>query len=400
MKLVGNYRFQKAANSSLVLNYLLREGDSTRSVIARDVGLTASTVTYIVQRLIDAELVVERGATEDHNESAESAGRGRRGVNVGLNADFGRVIGCDLQADYYAAVVTDVAGRVVARFRREYAARSGDFEELMVRVLTEIAEEVGDTAPIIGAGVAIPGIVGVDDAFIEECWTHRISGRDLGPFLDTAFPYTVFLENDANACAWKTLWYDSEHSPDAFLYLLPRFHRRELLTSEVPSVGIGMGLVYNGEVYHGVSNRAGEFMSSAGRPTDGTPGQLRMNGAELDRVREDRGVLRDLVAEVLGTLAPFIYMTDPRSLYIGGDLAGEQELVDEVLNNDLRWFRDAFERNGGSVVVLADAAYDPAQGAAAQMLCTLYSVPRLGGRHSGRFGTNLVTIGDGRLKSE
>ena len=391
MKLVGNARFQKAANGSLVLNYLMRHGDATRSTIAREVGLTASTVTYIVQRLIDAGLV------EEHDPPV-SGGRGCRGVNVGLNTQFGRVIGCDLQADYYVAVITDVAGRVVNRFRREYTIRTGTFERLLERVLGEIATEVAGNIPVIGAGIALPGIVSVDEPLIEACWTLGIDHLDIRAFLERTFSYTVLLENDANACAWKTLWYERSRATDAFLYLLPRFHRRELLTGDVPSVGIGMGLVYNGAVYRGITNRAGEFVSNAWRPTGTGPGQLAMSAADLDRVRDDRTARRRLVEELFNTLAQFVFMTDPRSLYIGGDLAGERELIHQVLRGEFRWFEELFKRNGGSIVVLDDAAYDPALGAAANVLDKLYSVPRLGGepRRGGGLETTLTTIGDRR----
>lgn len=390
MKLVGNYRFQKAANTSLVLDYLIRKGDAPRAVIARDIGLKASTVTQIVHRLLDAGLVVERSVVE------ESGNLGRPGVNIGINADFGRVIGCDLQADYYSAVVTDITGRVLHRFRREYTVQSDGFEALMEQVLAEIVHDSAQGVEVIGAGVAIPGIVSVAEPRIEECWTHRItSGLDLGAFIDRTFPYTVLLENDANACAWKTLWYDSERTPDSFIYLLPRFHRRELLEGNVPSVGIGMGLVFNGEVYRGVTNRAGEFMSASWNPNDRAPGQLHMPRARLDSVGYDRRARRELVVEVLSTLARFIHMTNPRSLYIGGDLAGERELVDDVLHHDLEWFWTEFVANGGTVIVLDEATFEPAQGAAARVLDRLYSVPRLGHDRT-ILEPSLVALGDDR----
>ena len=377
MKLVGNYHYQRAANSALVLNYLMRHGDTPRSVIAHGVDLAPSTVTYIVQRLIDVGLVQERDGVE------EAVGRGRRGVKIGVNGDAGRVIGCDLQADYYTAVVTDITGRVITRIHRAYRARSTDFASLLARVVGEVAEAVGGDYPIYGAGVALPGTVAVEEAVIAECWTHGVYNKDLSPFLRERFPFPVIIENDANACAWKVLWYDrARGSSETFLYLLPRFHRREMLPLGAPSVGIGMGLVFGGRVHRGVTNRAGEFVSNGwitgGRPRRPGPGQLGLSDEIQDRLSTSPHARRELVAEVLGSLSQFIFMTDPSAVYIGGDLSGEQAMIDEVVDGEAAWPWRSFRRNGGRITALDNAVFDPAEGAIACVLDRLYAVPRVG----------------------
>ncbi|ADK80527.1 ROK family transcriptional regulator [Sediminispirochaeta smaragdinae] len=385
MKIVGNSKYQKAANGSLILNYLRKQGGTSRSRIAEELGLQPSTVTYIMNRLLQAGLVRESSGIGGN-------GSGRKAIRIELNNDYGTVIGLDLQADYYNAVVTDIGGRVVGSFHREYDGEAKTFERRFASVLKEVRESVRGEGPVLGAGVAIPGVVDPSGPIIEECWTHNLQHHNLGPFLEENFSFPIVVENDANCCAWKNLWYEGSGDHDSFIYLLPRFHRSELLPENYPSVGIGMGLVYNGEIYQGFTHRAGEYRSLFFRQEEKVPGQLSLSLAEMRLVASDRTVRRKLVVELLGTLILIMHITNPRALFIGGDLAGEQDLVAGVLEGEFapQWRR--LSANGVRIEVLDDAAYDAATGAAAAMLNTLYAIPQVGnGEQNVRIWNSLLT---------
>ncbi|WP_018526329.1 ROK family transcriptional regulator [Alkalispirochaeta alkalica] len=389
MKLVGNSRYQKAANGSLLLDYLRRSGGASRRTLARELGLQPSTVTYIVNRLLQAGLVLEGGAVAP---DSSLRGSGRRATSVEINRRYGAVIGLDLQADYYKAQVTDIAGGQIAALHREYEAASGSFQELLVTVLTEVERQVPRGIPVLGAGVAIPGVVDPEGPVIEECWSHNLEGEHLGSFLAETFSFPVLMENDANCCAWKTLWYESSGQDDSFVYLLPRFHRQELLPPGYPSVGIGLGLVYNGAIYNGFTHRAGEFRSLFFEESGTVPGQISLTPEEMNRVSRDEGIRRKLVVELLRTLMLFMHITNPRALFVGGDLASQGDLVRRVLEEDLHREWKTLARSGVEVTVLADAEYDAARGAAAAVLDTLYSIPRIGGRdQDARIWRSLLT---------
>jgi hypothetical protein len=87
-----------------------------------------------------------------------------------------------------------------------------------------------------------------------------------------------------------------------------------------------------------------------------------------------------------------MHITNPRALFIGGDLAGEQDLVGGVLEGEFapQWRR--LSANGVRIEVLDDAAYDAATGAAAAMLNTLYAIPQVGnGEQNVRIWNSLLT---------
>ncbi len=373
MKIVGNSKFQKAANGSLILNFLRKEGGASRSMISEKLGLQPSTVTYIMNRLLQAGLVCE-AEPENNTENV------KRGVKLEINSSYGAVIGLDLQADYYNAVISDITGRILETIHREYLSATSNFETRFSEVMAEVEKEVPNTIPVLGAGVAIPGVVDPEGPVIEECWTHNLRQKHLAAYLESEFSFPISVENDANCCAWGSLWYDSEEENDSFIYLLPRFHRRDLVPKDYPTIGIGLGLVYNGHIYNGFKHRAGEFRSFLFEQSGSVPGQISLTQEEMERIRQDKMVRRKLVVELFRTLILFMHITNPRAIYIGGDLSGDGELIEQVLLDELQEQWGQLHNGGVGLVVLSDADYDAAKGASAAMLNTLYSIPRIGER--------------------
>ena len=212
----------------------------------------------------------------------------------------------------------------------------------------------------------------------QDCWTHNLKNRDFTSFFEATFSYPIGVENDANCCAWKCLWETGEVQNDSFLYLLPRFHRKQILPSGFPSIGVGLGLVFNGTIYRGFSHRAGEFRSVF--QGVGDTAQISLTEEEMDRISDDGGIRKKLASELLRNMFALIHILNPRSLYIGGDLAGQGPLIQDLLENELKeeWHR--IEQTGCSLRVLEDAVMDAARGAAVSMLTELYSIPQLDGR--------------------
>jgi len=76
MKVIGNSQYQKALNASLILNYLLQNQTATRVELVNQLGLRASTITYICNRSISIDLIRETPS------SAQKRGSGRPAVSL------------------------------------------------------------------------------------------------------------------------------------------------------------------------------------------------------------------------------------------------------------------------------------------------------------------------------
>lgn len=385
MKVIGNSQFQKTLNIALILNYFREHGDCSRIEISESTGLRPSTVTYIINRLMAASLVTEKLGVDPVKKS------GRPPVLLSINRDHGRVIGIDLQADYYNAVVTDTVGTVVKRYRKVYDQQKIPIQELITQIIDSITSDFTN-AHIMGAGIAVPGIVDADQSTIIDCWTHNVKHYNFSDFFQRQFPFPVGIENDANCCAWNTLWNNSRYAQDSMLYLLPRFHDLKDTGTAIPQIGIGIGIVVDGKVYRGSSCRAGEFRSALVNSNGHL--QVALDPDQARSIKENRAVKRAFVVELLQNMIAIVHFMNPKALLIGGDLSGEQELIFDVLEHDLAASYEAMRTIPCDIEVLEDVTYDAAAGAAAFLLSDLYMIPQLNGQELNQRRWNTMLSSD------
>jgi len=114
--------------------------------------------------------------------------------------------------------------------------------------IAELARNVINTEDSVsGVGIAVPGLVDLEEKRVAESRVHGLGGLDLKAELSEIRELTV-IENDANAAAF------AEHrmgagpgSKDLFYVSL--------------SDGVGSGLIFDGNIWRGSKGFAGEFGS-------------------------------------------------------------------------------------------------------------------------------------------
>ena len=211
---------------------------------------------------------------------------------------------------------------------------------------------------------------------IDECWTHGLYKADFSVFL-TRFPFPVIFENDANCCAGKYL-FNNEDSHDSYFYLLSRQHRPEVVPEEIPTIGLGLGVVIRGKLFRGSFARSGEFRSSSLMGT-GLPGQVSLTKKQMLQLETDLNIRKIFIKNLLSDLFCTISIFDPRTLYIGGFLASPpyRETLTDVFQTELTdsWLQDKWQ---GEMILVHETLFDPAEGAADFVLDLLFRVPQIG----------------------
>ena len=213
----------------------------SRTALAELTGLAPQTISNIVRRLIDDELVVESGTVTN--------GRGKPRTILQLRPQSRFAIGVHLDPAVINFVVLDLAGGVVAE--------SHLIPSRLVNptaILTDIANEIGrlersygiDRARIVGVGVAVPGPVELSAGTVVDPpnlvgW-HRIPVRDQ---LADATGHNVVLEKDVTAAAVAEMWVGGPAGIGTFLVVYI-------------GTGIGVGLVWRGEAVRGASGNVGD----------------------------------------------------------------------------------------------------------------------------------------------
>src|SRR3954451_3815850 len=91
----GSLESLRERNRRLVIDVLRTRGAVSRAEIARQTGLSRSTVSTLVGGLKSSGLVNEREADEDTRSGGGRAGVGRPPVLVALNRRAGALVGID-----------------------------------------------------------------------------------------------------------------------------------------------------------------------------------------------------------------------------------------------------------------------------------------------------------------
>jgi len=222
-------------NRRIVLNLIRTRQPISRADLARVSGLQRSTISLIVEQLIDEQWVVEG--------STGRLPRGRRPTFLKLN-DERVIIGVDIRPSQIAVALSDANGKFTAQ---EIMATPAD-PEIAVRELIDRIRRVIATCrgkKIEGIGISLPGRVDERTNRLVFSPNLRWAGVDLRTPIAGATGLDVELENAANACVLAAVWFNHVES-------------RNLVVVTV-SEGIGTGVFVNGQLLRGQNGMAGEF---------------------------------------------------------------------------------------------------------------------------------------------
>ncbi len=242
----------KYHNARLVLKTVYERGESSRADIARLTNLTRTTVGDIVSELIESGLLAETGIGEP-----EAAG-GKPPILLKVRENSRQLICLDLNTHPFSGAVVNLRGEIVARaevgpageaLRGEPALRAVD--ELVDRLLPEA------TAPLIGAGVGVPGVTDAEKGVVLNSVHLDWEDVPLGPRLAARCGLPVYLLNDGHAAALAEYTFgEMRGCPNLIVVRIDE--------------GIGAGILLSGRLHFGDSCGAGEIghltVVEGGRP--------------------------------------------------------------------------------------------------------------------------------------
>ncbi len=232
-------------NRLLVLNCIRQHGPLARVAVADRTGLSRTTVSSIVDALLDEGLVREGDTLH-----AARAG-GRRATLVHFQADAGYVLGIDVGRSHLTILATDLAADVLVRCSGRFEAALGPeicLPQLAERIRSFVTEHDIPWDRIVGIGLGIPGPLDTErQALISPPRMPGWDGVEIGKFLRQALDVPqIYIENDANLGALGECRFGAGRGVSDLAYV-------KLGT------GIGGGLVINGTIYRGSFGSAGEL---------------------------------------------------------------------------------------------------------------------------------------------
>ena len=234
--LLSDQQFIKRQNRRLILEALRRKGALSRADLAREVGLTKSTISSLIQQLLDERLLSE-GALQ-------SPGLGRPGVSLELHPEGALALGVELAVESTTVVLLDLASQTQGRWEWPETPDT-PLAERLKRLAGQIKRRVQRFEQLLGIGLTVPGVI-KEDRTLVYAPNSGPGWRDERPAdaLEALLGLSVLLENDAKASALGETFWGENHSPLLYIVL---------------TTGLGTGLVVNGQVYRGRMGAAGEL---------------------------------------------------------------------------------------------------------------------------------------------
>ncbi|WNC14798.1 ROK family transcriptional regulator [Brevibacillus brevis] len=235
----GDQFLVKKINKSIVLETIKKKSPISRIQISETTGLNKSTVSSLVNELIQENFVYEIGLGQSQG--------GRRPLMLLFNNTAGYAIGIDIGVNYLLAVLSDLKGNII--HETMLTITDLPFEEI-VDFLKKTIQSLIDQAPssnygIIGIGIAVPGIV--DDTgkilFAPNLGWENV---DLKGIIENHFRLPVTINNEAKAGAFGEKIFGAGKDVSHFVYVSV-------------GIGIGTGIIINNELYKGYNGFSGEM---------------------------------------------------------------------------------------------------------------------------------------------
>lgn len=269
----------RAHNLSAILTRLHHDGPSSRSSLAAATGLNRSTVTILINELIERGLAVESAAAPPPGAKKSV---GRPSVDVAVS-DRVFAIAVNPEIDAITIGVVGLGGRVrrVIRYDTGSTGTMRETVSIVAVVIEGILSMLPPDARVVGVGVAVPGLTNDENGSVTLAPHLGWRAEPLAAELQAAVGLPVWTANDAHLGLLAETNFGGGSHVGSIVYLYGGAGR------------IGGGIVSGGQPVKGANGYAGELghfriRSGGSRDSAGLQGTL------------ESEVSRDALAESLG----------------------------------------------------------------------------------------------------
>lgn len=236
-------RFQlKHFNRRSMLHYIRKNPPVTKGDLAKVTGLTFMAINKIFAEMEELGLIRKDAMT--------TGGPGRNAATYTINEQYGYTIGIHINAYRTAVALLDLHGTILQKeslSMEGVQAQDRFVQELSKMVLSVISNGRVKTSQVFGIGVGSPGPVDTKLGIIlmppNIPLLHYLP---LKQALEKSLGLPVFVQKDTNAIALGEYWHGMGKTYNDLVYL------------DI-DMGIGGGLVIEGNVHQGSGNIAGEI---------------------------------------------------------------------------------------------------------------------------------------------
>jgi predicted NBD/HSP70 family sugar kinase len=248
MKLLkGNQQQTRAQNRQLVLQTIYDQFETSRVDVARQTGLTRTTVSDLVSELLTEGLVEETGQGQSNG--------GKRPTLLKFIDDRSCLISVDLASHEFQGAVVNLRGQIIHKACLRVGDSKGDDALNLVFELVDtlIAHA---TIPIIGIGIGSPGLIDPSSGTVD--YAVNLDWRDLplAQLIRERYNLPVHVANNSQAAAFaETTFGIHRDLPNMIVIKIGRGIAARIVINGQPFFGDGP---YAGEIGHVVVKENGD----------------------------------------------------------------------------------------------------------------------------------------------
>lgn len=231
----GDPEMAREINRSLILAFLRSIDTTHRAEIAKNLNLTKTTVTTIINNLIDEGLVKELGEGE-----SQKIG-GRKPVLITLDISNNFIIGIDIGKTNTVVAIGNLKGEIIKLIRKS-TVKSPSVTNVIKQISNLvhkliIKESKIDRKKIIGAGVSAAGIVEGSKGLIKLSPDFNWNNVSLENLLSSELNCPVIIDNCTRVMTLGEKWYgNAKKARNAFFVNI--------------GYGIGSAVIIDGKIYN------------------------------------------------------------------------------------------------------------------------------------------------------
>jgi predicted NBD/HSP70 family sugar kinase len=336
----GSLESLRLRNRLRVIDALRERGAVSRADVARQTGLSRSTVSSLVAELQAEGLVIERELAA----APRGPEGGRPPVLIALDESAGALVGIDFGHRHVRVAVSDLSFTVLAERHADIDVDTAGAQalDLAAGLASELLDEAGvDRERVLAAGMGIPGPLDRRSGLVQSRGIlPSMDGIDTLVEMQDRLDLPVHLDNDANVGALGESTFGAGEAAGVMAYLRL-------------SAGIGAGLVIGGRPFRGAHGIAGEIGHVLVDPQGpicrcGNRGCLEtfVSGPALcELLRRSHGALT--VPELVGlaiegdagrAVADLCNFINPDLVVVGGELSVAGDLLLDPMREAVRRF--------------------------------------------------------------
>ncbi len=239
----GNAIYINRLNKISVLGLIRDHGILSRADLVKKSGLSAPTVTRIVDSLIRQEkLVVSLG-------KGTSSG-GRPPVLLKFDGKRTYVIGIDLGATTTRGVLSDLDGKFITEI--EFPTRLDEGFDAVISDVAKLIKQLSESKSnvkkerIYGVGIAVAGLVDLNKKIVEYSPVFDWNRVDILKALESRVDFPIIFDNVTRLMALGGMCFGKGQTLQNFICINVGY-------------GIGSGIIANGKLLTGTDGFAGEF---------------------------------------------------------------------------------------------------------------------------------------------